>query len=140
MNNKTKEIFNYLLFGGLTTLVNIVTYYVCATLAGMDYKVAMTIAWIVSVLFAYITNKKYVFDSQPKGFAHAMKEFFYFMGFRVLSYFIDLFSMIALVEWLGINDLVSKIIANVIVVVVNYFASKYIIFKKKVEVKQGQNA
>ncbi|MGG0237123.1 GtrA family protein [Bacillus rhizoplanae] len=140
MNNKTKEIFNYLLFGGLTTLVNIVTYYVCATLAGMDYKVATTIAWIVSVLFAYITNKKYVFSSQHTSFAHAMKEFVYFMGFRVLSYFIDLFSMIALVEWLGINDLVSKIIANVIVVVVNYFASKYIIFKKKVEVKEGQNA
>ncbi|WP_242223959.1 GtrA family protein [Bacillus cereus group sp. BfR-BA-01380] len=140
MNSKTKEIFNYLLFGGLTTLVNIVTYFVCATLSGMDFKVATTIAWIVSVLFAYITNKKYVFNSQQTSFSQVMKEFFYFMGFRVLSYFIDLFSMIALVEWLGINDLVSKIIANVIVVVVNYFASKYIIFKKKVEVKQGQNA
>ncbi|MEH7461976.1 GtrA family protein [Bacillus thuringiensis] len=140
MNNRTKEIFNYLLFGGLTTLVNIVMYFVCATLAGMDYKIATTIAWIVSVLFAYITNKKYVFKSQQTNLSHAMKEFFYFMGFRVLSYFIDLFSMIALIEWLGINDLVSKIIANVIVVVVNYFASKYIIFKKKVEVKQGQNA
>ncbi|ENQ3108116.1 Putative flippase GtrA (transmembrane translocase of bactoprenol-linked glucose) [Bacillus sp. 491mf] len=140
MNNKTKEIFNYLLFGGLTTLVNIVTYFVCATLAGMDYKIATTIAWIVSVLFAYFTNKKYVFNSQPTSFAHALKEFFYFMGFRVLSYFIDIASMVVLIEWLGINDLVSKIIANVIVVVVNYFASKYIIFKKKVDVKQGQNA
>jgi len=140
VNNKTKEIFNYLLFGGLTTLVNIVTYFVCATLAGMDYKIATTIAWIVSVLFAYFTNKKYVFNSQPTSFAHALKEFFYFMGFRVLSYFIDIASMVVLIEWLGINDLVSKIIANVIVVVVNYFASKYIIFKKKVDVKQGQNA
>ncbi|MDM5190556.1 GtrA family protein [Bacillus sp. DX4.1] len=140
MNNKAKEIFNYLLFGGLTTLVNIVTYFVCATLAGMDYKVATTIAWIVSVLFAYITNKKYVFNSQQTNFIHAIKEFVYFMGFRVLSYFIDIASMIALIEWLGMNDLVAKIIANVIVVVVNYFASKYIIFKKKTDVKQGQNA
>ncbi|MDM5157043.1 GtrA family protein [Bacillus sp. DX1.1] len=139
MNNKAKELFNYLLFGGLTTLVNIVTYFVCTTLAGMDYKIATTIAWIVSVLFAYITNKKYVFNSQQTSFAHMMKEMFYFMGFRVLSYFIDIFSMIALVEWLSVNDLVSKIIANVIVVVVNYFASKYIIFKKKPDVKEGQN-
>ncbi|HDX9653019.1 MULTISPECIES: GtrA family protein [Bacillus cereus group] len=140
MNNKAKEIFNYLLFGGLTTVINIVTYFIFATLIGMDYKVATTIAWIVSVLFAYITNKKYVFNSQQTSFTHVVKEFVYFMGFRVLSYFIDIVSMIVLIEWLGMNDLVAKIIANVIVVFVNYFASKYIIFKKKTDVERGQNA
>ncbi|MFD5263162.1 GtrA family protein [Bacillus wiedmannii] len=140
MNNKAKEFFNYLLFGGLTTLINIVTYFICATLVGMDYKIATTIAWIVSVLFAYITNKKYVFNSQQTSFAHVVKEFVYFMGFRIVSYFIDIASMIVLIEWLGMNDLVAKIIANVIVVVLNYFASKYIIFKKKTDIENGQNA
>ncbi|MBO1623670.1 GtrA family protein [Bacillus cereus] len=140
MNNKTKEIFNYLFFGGLTTLINIVTYFICATLVGMDYKIATTIAWIVAVLFAYITNKKYVFNSQQANLTHALKEFFYFMGFRILSYFIDLFAMIAFIEWLGINDLITKVIANIIVVVFNYFASKYVIFRKKTDVENGQNA
>ncbi|WP_379970347.1 GtrA family protein [Ectobacillus sp. sgz5001026] len=131
--NRKKEIFNYLLFGGLTTLVNIVTYYLFVTLLHVDYKVATTIAWIVSVLFAYITNKKYVFNSSHSTLGQVFKEFFYFMGFRLLSYFIDIFSMILLVGVMHINDLFAKIVANVIVVVFNYFASKYVIFKKNVE-------
>lgn len=134
--NRKKEVFNYLLFGGLTTLVNIVTYYLFVTLLHVDYKVATTIAWIVSVLFAYITNKKYVFNSKHSTLAQVFKEFFYFMGFRVLSYFIDIFSMILLVGVMHINDLFAKIVANVIVVVFNYFASKYVIFKKKVEPRE----
>lgn len=131
--NRKKEVFNYLLFGGLTTVVNIVTYYLFVTLLHVDYKVATTIAWIVSVLFAYITNKKYVFNSKHSTLTQVFKEFFYFMGFRVLSYFIDIFSMILLVGVMHINDLFAKIAANVIVVVFNYFASKYVIFKKKIE-------
>jgi putative flippase GtrA len=131
--SRKKEIFNYLLFGGLTTLVNIVTYYLFVTLLHVDYKVATTIAWIVSVLFAYITNKKYVFNSSHSTLGQVFKEFFYFMGFRLLSYFIDIFSMILLVGVMHINDLFAKIVANVIVVVFNYFASKYVIFKKNVE-------
>lgn len=137
--NRKKEIFNYLLFGGLTTLVNIVTYYLFVTFLHVDYKVATTIAWIVSVLFAYITNKKYVFNSKHSTFAQVFKEFFYFMGFRILSYFIDIFSMILLVEVIHVNDLLAKIIANVIVVVFNYFASKYVIFKHKADVRQKTN-
>ncbi len=117
----------------MTTLVNIVTYYLFVTLLHVDYKVATTIAWIVSVLFAYITNKKYVFNSSHSTLGQVFKEFFYFMGFRLLSYFIDIFSMILLVGVMHINDLFAKIVANVIVVVFNYFASKYVIFKKNVE-------
>ncbi|MFX3622869.1 MAG: GtrA family protein [Ectobacillus sp.] len=138
--NRKKEIFNYLLFGGLTTLVNIVTYFVLATMLHVDYKIATTAAWIISVLFAYITNKKYVFNSKQTSMLHVMKEFFYFMGFRILSYFIDILSMVLLIEVLLVNDLVSKVIANIIVVVFNYFASKYVIFRKKADINQDSNA
>ncbi|WP_416828549.1 GtrA family protein [Ectobacillus polymachus] len=136
MLNRRKEVFNYLLFGGLTTLVNIVTYYLFVKFFHVDYKVATTIAWIVSVLFAYITNKKYVFNSQHSSMTQLFKEFFYFMGFRILSYFIDIFSMILFVGVLHVNDLLSKIIANVVVVVFNYFASKYVIFKHKTQLRE----
>jgi putative flippase GtrA len=136
---KKKEIFNYLLFGGLTTLVNIVVYFLCVRILHTDYKAATTIAWIAAVLFAYITNKKYVFKSKQVQLMHLLKEFFYFMGFRILSYFIDILSMIVLIEGLHVNDVVAKVVANVIVVIFNYFASKYIIFKKKEDMNQESN-
>lgn len=128
---KYKEIFSYLVFGGLTTLINIVTYYVCADVFHIDYKISTTIAWIISVLFAYVTNKLFVFNSRVRGVNAIMKEFFSFFFFRILSYFLDLLTMILLVEVLAWNDLAAKIIANVLVVIFNYAASKLFIFKKE---------
>ena len=128
MKNK-KEMFNYLLFGGLTTLVNIVTYYIFTDTLNFDYKLSTTIAWVVSVIFAYITNKIYVFNSKQHNFIQVAKEFFSFIFFRVLSYFIDILSMFLLIEFLLIDDLISKIAANVIVVIFNYFVSKLVIFR-----------
>ncbi|MGG2063548.1 GtrA family protein [Bacillus sp. S14(2024)] len=124
-----KEFINYVIFGVLTTLVNIVCYALLTKVFQIDYKWATTIAWIVSVLFAFVTNKLYVFQSKPKSAASILKEFISFMFFRGLSYVLDIASMIVLVEWLGWNDLIAKVIANGIVIIVNYFASKYIIFQ-----------
>jgi putative flippase GtrA len=135
LNNK-KEVFNYLLFGGLTTLVNILTYYIFSDIFGVNFKISTTIAWILSVIFAYVTNRKYVFNSKKISIGSLFKEFFSFMFFRLLSYFIDIFSMILMVEVIHVNDLISKIIANVLVVVFNYFASKYVIFRNKSSVKE----
>ncbi|MBH0230699.1 GtrA family protein [Halobacillus yeomjeoni] len=118
------EVFLYLLFGGLTTLINIVTYYLLADMISMDYKLATTIAWLAAVLFAFFTNKTYVFKSERS----SLKEIFPFIGARLLSYVLDIGTMVLLVEIAHINDLVSKIAANVLVVVFNYVASKYFIF------------
>ncbi|MDP4171952.1 MAG: GtrA family protein [Bacillota bacterium] len=131
---KYKEVVSYLVFGGLTTLVNIVTYYVCVNTFGLDYKVATTIAWVLSVAFAYITNKMFVFNSRITGTLPLLKEFFSFIFFRILSYFLDLLTMIFLIEHLHSNDLLAKIIANVFVVIFNYVASKLFIFKKRKDV------
>jgi len=128
MKNK-KEMFNYLLFGVLTTLVNIVSFAVFDKWMGMDYKVATTIAWILSVLFAFITNKWYVFHSQSTNALSLLREFTSFLFFRGLSYLLDIGTMIFLIELLKADSMMAKIAANVLVVVFNYFASKYVIFK-----------
>lgn len=126
---KKKELLNYLVFGVLTTLVNIGCYIFLTKVFQMDYKVATTIAWIVSVIFAFITNKLYVFHGTQTHKMAILKELTSFTFFRILSYVIDIVSMIVLIEWLGWNDLFAKVIANGIVIVMNYFASKYIVFQ-----------
>lgn len=128
MKNK-KEMFNYLLFGILTTLVNIVTFAVFNKWLGMDYKLATTIAWVLSVIFAFITNKLFVFQSKCLNVLSVLREFTSFIFFRGLSYLLDIGMMIVLIELLKADSLIAKITANVLVVIFNYFASKYVIFK-----------
>ena len=128
--NKRKEMITYLVFGVLTTIVNIVTYVLITKLMNLDYKLATTIAWVVSVVFAFITNKIYVFNSKGMAVHTLVREFSSFMFFRMLSYLIDLGMMIVLVEWISVNDIISKILANIVVVIINYIASKYVIFRK----------
>lgn len=128
MKNK-KEIINYLVFGILTTLVNIISYWLFTTIFNVDYRISTTIAWFISVVFAFITNKIFVFNSKGLDVKTILSEFMSFLFFRILSYIIDLGMMIVLVEWIKMNDLVAKILANIIVVIVNYVASKYYIFR-----------
>jgi putative flippase GtrA len=125
------DVFHYILFGVLTTLINIISYVILTSL-NFDYKVATTIAWIISVAFAFITNKLYVFKSKKMNIIIVMKEMLAFIFFRLLSYFLDLITMIIAIEFMGIDDLYSKIMANVFVIIFNYFASKYVVFKNKV--------
>ena len=128
---RKKEVISYLFFGVLTTLTNILSYVVLSKLFEVDYKLATTIAWVISVLFAFITNKLYVFNSKETNIVLVAKEFSSFTIFRLLSYLMDLGVMVLMVEWLKTDDLIAKIVANVFVVFFNYFASKYVIFKKK---------
>ena len=128
---RKKEVISYLFFGFLTTLTNIVNYVVLSKLFEMDYKLATTIAWGISVLFAFITNKLYVFNSKETNIVLIAKEFTSFTFFRLLSYLVDLGMMVLMIEWLKTDDLIAKITANFFVIFFNYFASKYVIFKKK---------
>ncbi|KAA9014537.1 GtrA family protein [Niallia endozanthoxylica] len=132
--NKRNEIINYLIFGVLTTAVNIISFWVINRLIEMDYRMATSIAWVLSVLFAFVTNKLYVFNSKKSNFSSVMREFMSFLFFRLLSYLLDLFTMILLVEIFLVDSLLAKIVANVFVVIFNYFASKFIIFKPSKEV------
>ena len=124
---KYKEIINYLIFGGLTTLISIVTYALFAKVFHIDYLISNVLSWIIAVLFAYITNKIFVFESKSK---KNIKEITSFFFFRVVSLIMEMVILYIFVDMLHIDDLVTKIIAQIIVIVSNYVFSKVFVFKK----------
>lgn len=130
---RNKELVNYLIMGILTTGVNVLTYFILTETGLLNYQAATVVAWIVYVLFAYITNKKYVFASKTTSFKELRKEINSFFFFRILSLGIDFVSMIVLVELAHMDDFLAKIASNILVVVFNYAASKQIIFKKQLQ-------
>ena len=127
--NKYKEMILYLIFGGGTTVVNIVAYYISSRI-GVGTAVSTVIAWVLSVLFAYVTNRKYVFDSKATGLVPILKETASFFLCRLATGLLDLVIMVVFVDLLHFNDMIMKILSNVIVIVINYVASKLLIFKK----------
>lgn len=127
---KHKELILYVFFGGLTTLVNWGSFWVMVELLKVDYLVATMIAWVLSVLFAYVTNRKWVFESKNVGFKPVLLEMLAFFAARLLSGGMDMLFMYVGVGKLGINEHVMKLVSNVFVIIVNYFLSKLIIFRK----------
>lgn len=127
--SRYEEVIGYLVFGVLTTVVNIVVFYLFDSVFEVHYLVANAIAIVVSILFAFFTNKKYVFKSSTPTFQLWLKEFSLFVSFRLLSAVFDMGSMWLLVDGLNVNANVAKIITQFIVVVLNYAFSKFFIFK-----------
>lgn len=129
---KYKEVINYLVFGVLSTLVNFVTYYIAARVIGIDEVVSSGISWFCAVLFAYITNKLFVFDSKTETIKATIKEMVSFFLARILSGALcDVGTFAIMVKVLHINDIIAKVVTQVMVVIMNYVLSKLIIFKKK---------
>lgn len=127
---KYKEIIMYGIFGGLTTVVNIVAYFILTKICGIDYMISNGIAWFLSVVFAYVTNKIFVFESKTLEIRAVFREVCSFFGARILSLGIDMAIMYISISVIGIDDVIAKIIANIVVILINYFLSKYWIFKK----------
>jgi len=121
----------YLFFGGLTTLVNIVSYFAFTRIFQFGTTPATVISWILSVVFAYITNRKWVFESNATGFSKISKEIAAFFSARLFSGALDLGIMLLFVKILGLNDLIVKVLSNILVVILNYFFSNLFIFKKE---------
>lgn len=118
--------------GGLAFVVNVVVYYISARIIKIDEVISSTIAWFCSVLFAYITNKIWVFESNTNTFKKFMKEMISFFLARVVSgIFCDVGTFALMVKVLKINDIISKIVTQVMVVVMNYVLSKFVVFKKE---------
>lgn len=124
---KYEEIINYLIVGGLTTLVSIVVYALCTKCFHINYMISNVISWIISVLFAYITNRIFVFKSKSRDI---LLEIYQFFKYRIFSFLIDVLFMYILVELINVDDMISKIIVQVIVIVLNYVFSKLFVFKK----------
>ncbi len=122
-----KEIINYLIFGVLTTVVNFVSYFICSDLMHIQYLISNLIAWFLSVLFAYVTNRRYVFESKSES---VVREMFKFFGSRMTTGVLDMFFMWLLISIFCFDEMFSKIFVNVLVVITNYILSKLVVFKK----------
>lgn len=124
---KYKEVILYLFFGGLTTLINILSYTVLTKVLSANWQVSNITAWVLSVMFAYVTNRKFVFESEN---ADILKETVSFFFFRIVSLGLDMLFMFLLIDVLSSPDIVAKIITQVLVIALNYIFSKVFVFKK----------
>lgn len=127
---KYKQTILYLIFGVLSTIVNIVTYVVCTRNLNIEFLISNWIAWIAAVLFAYITNKFFVFESKKTNIKFLIKEFSSFVSCRILSGITEMILMYIMISLMSLNDFIVKIITNIVVVILNFIFSKLIIFKK----------
>ncbi len=128
---KYQDKILYLVFGALTTAVNTGVFWLCAHPLGMDALPSTMIAWLVAVIFAYITNRNWVFHSEASTRSEFIREFVSFFLCRLGTGVLDWVLMYVLVDRLHLNDLVVKISVNILVIVLNYVASKLLIFRKK---------
>lgn len=125
-----KELILYVFFGGCTTLINIISYFACRELMHLPVVPADVLAWLVSVIFAYVTNKLFVFESKSWRLILVLKEGAAFLAARVFSLGVDVAMLYVTVTVLGWWELPMKVLANVVVIVINYIFSKWIIFRK----------
>ena len=142
-----REVLSYLLFGALTTVVSLITFwlpdrlfkaigypgvvhYVLHSDKNFAYIEANVISWVCAVAFAFVTNKLFVFESKAKDKKTVLRELSSFVGGRVATLLIDTFFMFLFVTVLSMREMIAKIIVQVIVVILNYFISKWIVFRK----------
>ena len=125
-----QEGMRYLVFGVLSTIVNILVFSILYSLVQLSTTASNVIAWIISVIFAYITNKLWVFDSKVNDMKDLIKEVMSFIGARVFTLVIETILLNVTIDILGWNSVLMKIISNIIVIIMNFVFSKLFIFKK----------
>ena len=124
-----KEIFLYGIFGVLTTAINILTYEFLTHRLTINFLLSNALAWILAFVFAYYTNSKFVFGCRPFWEKDSLKRFLNFLNSRVFTGILDMLLMWLLVDLMRINDSVSKIGVNIVVIALNYLMSKFWVFK-----------
>lgn len=125
------SVMRYLIFGVLTTVINIVVYSIGLYVLHIPNLISNVIAWILSVTVAYLTNRKYVFDSKANNLKTIFIEVISFFASRLVTLGVDEAIMFVTVDKLLWNGLVMKIISNIIVIILNYVLSKLVVFRKK---------
>jgi len=130
---KQRTVIAYLFFGVLTTAINIVSYGTAYNVLGISNVISTCLAWVLSVLFAYVTNKIWVFDSKTIQLSVILPELASFFGARAFTGLLDLAIMYIGVDVLRGNNMLIKVGSNVIVVILNYILSKMVVFRKKVQ-------
>ena len=132
----TKEVIMYIIFGVLTTLVNLIISFVLEGLLNVDGAWASAIGIICSVLFAYFTNRKWVFNTKAKGFKENFNEFIKFILGRAVTMVIEQGGVVIFYSIMNLPFMPVKLSLTIIVIILNFFFSKFIAFKEK---KQEKN-
>lgn len=128
---KYEEGFNYLIFGFLAFVLNYVLYVLFAGVLDIHHLVSTALSWALTVVFAYWTNRRFVFKSKNKDAKSVREEFVSFVGARVATGLLEMGLMFLMVDLAALNEYVSKFVCQVLVIVANYFLSKLWIFKEK---------
>ncbi len=128
-----REQINYLIVGGLTTVVSLVTYWLCVSIFlnaedPLQLQVANVISWICAVTFAYFTNRRFVFFSQEQNRIREAGKFFLS---RLTTLAMEMAIMALGVSVLRINDKVVKLVAQIIIIIANYVLSKLLVFRRE---------
>ena len=133
---KDKMVINYLIFGIITTLVNWLVYSLLVGVIGTSINIGNMIAWTIAVTFAFFANKVWVFESSSWKFLTVIKEGIFFAGSRLISGALEIVSLPLLItlginqQLFGIDGFVAKILISVVVVILNYIFSRWLVFRK----------
>jgi putative flippase GtrA len=130
-----KQIILYLLFGVCTTVINTICYWLLYEVLTLRNITSTVLAWLAAVIFAFITNKRFVFESKRTNTQERINEVASFFGCRLLTGILDVVIMAFAVDMLQWDGLLWKLISNIIVTIINYIASKFWIFKKPNDVR-----
>lgn len=130
------DVVRYVFFGGLTTLVNLAAYYLLCRFTPLGatdelQAVANTISVFLAIVFAFVTNSAFVFQSEASTFMEHLFEFAKFFGARLSTMVIEVGGVYLFVRLLKMNDMAAKFIIQFVVIVLNYFFSKFLVFVKK---------
>ena len=126
----SKEVIFYLIFGVLSTIINLVAFYIMNSLMSINENVSNFIAITLAVLFAYVTNKDLVFHSKAQSLKDRLTQFIKFMSGRAFTFALEFFGGLLLFK-LPIPNIIIKTLLTIIVIILNFFISKYFAFKNK---------
>ena len=126
--SKYDKIFSYAIFGILTTVINLLIFYFLSEKFKIDIMISTVVAWIVAVGFAYITNKKYVFESKHN---KQLIEVLKFYISRLFTGWLDLIGVYIFIKLLSFKAMPTKILLNILIIILNFVCSKYFVFNIK---------
>lgn len=132
-----QEIISYLFFGGATTVINWAAYALCVGMLGMAVTPGNMLSWLVAVLFAFVTNKLWVFNSKSWAWPLWLKEAGAFFGSRIFTGLVEFAGVPLLIKLgldmplFGIEGFAAKLIVSVVVIILNYILSKFLAFRRK---------
>jgi putative flippase GtrA len=127
---KNNQMAQYIFFGGCTTAVNVVLFYLLREVLELPLLLSNFISISMAILFAFVVNKLIVFESQSKNRGNIAKEFFLFISMRLVSMAAEIIGVWLAVEYLLVSDIYGKLMMQAVVIACNFFFSKYIVFKK----------